>query len=576
MILQHQVILKHDDGTDSGGTLGYFSLPTPGTGTVTSVSVVSANGFAGTVATATSTPAITISTTITGILQGNGTAISAATTGDLTDAGTDGITITNGTGAVLGTGTSIAQHVADTTHNGYLSSTDWNTFNGKQASGNYITALTGDVTATGPGSVAATLATVNANVGSFGSSTAIPSFTVNGKGLITAASTNAVVAPAGTLTGTTLASNVVTSSLTTVGTIGTGVWNGTTIDVPHGGTNNTSFTAYSIIAAGTTSTGAFQNVSGVGTTGQVLTSNGASALPTWQAATGGTLTAPTITKFSTSTSGTYTTPTSPSPLYLRVIAVGAGAGGGNSGTTIGTLATNGGNTTFGSSLVTANGGVAGTWSNTNGGAGGSGGSGTLGAGAIGFKANGNPGASGWVPSNSSATVPGAVGGSSVLGGGGLAAQGNATGGAGIDGCGGGGGGAGLSSVGGTAASGGGGGAISQMAVENRAGRRLQGFLRLIVPRRNRERGGRSRDQKLVDQRSLAFAQLDRDAPRPPSAGSLFENAWAASPAAPAATAFIERPGGDLVPVPADEACATGVTISALPRLVMNIARVNVA
>lgn len=46
------------------------------TGTVTSVSVVSANGFAGTVATATTTPAITLSTTITGILQGNGTAIS--------------------------------------------------------------------------------------------------------------------------------------------------------------------------------------------------------------------------------------------------------------------------------------------------------------------------------------------------------------------------------------------------------------------------------------------------------------------------------------------------------------------
>lgn len=54
-------------------------LPTSG-GTVTSVSVATANGFAGTVATATTTPAITISTTVTGILSGNGTAISAATT----------------------------------------------------------------------------------------------------------------------------------------------------------------------------------------------------------------------------------------------------------------------------------------------------------------------------------------------------------------------------------------------------------------------------------------------------------------------------------------------------------------
>ena len=50
-----------------------------GTGTVTSVSIVSANGFAGTVATATTTPAITLTTTITGLIKGNGTAISAAT-----------------------------------------------------------------------------------------------------------------------------------------------------------------------------------------------------------------------------------------------------------------------------------------------------------------------------------------------------------------------------------------------------------------------------------------------------------------------------------------------------------------
>jgi hypothetical protein len=42
---------------------------------------VSANGFAGTVATATSTPAITLTTSITGVLKGNGTAISAAVAG---------------------------------------------------------------------------------------------------------------------------------------------------------------------------------------------------------------------------------------------------------------------------------------------------------------------------------------------------------------------------------------------------------------------------------------------------------------------------------------------------------------
>jgi hypothetical protein len=54
---------------------------TTNTGTVTTLSVVSANGFAGTVATASTTPALTLSTTVTGLLKGNGTAISAAVAG---------------------------------------------------------------------------------------------------------------------------------------------------------------------------------------------------------------------------------------------------------------------------------------------------------------------------------------------------------------------------------------------------------------------------------------------------------------------------------------------------------------
>lgn len=108
-------------------------------------------------------------------------------------------------------------------------------------SGTGINQLTGDATAgPGSGSQALTLATVNGNVGSFGSSTSIPSFTVNAKGLITAASGNAVVAPAGTLSGTTLNATVVSSSLTSVGTITSGTWNGSVIDVARGGTNSSA------------------------------------------------------------------------------------------------------------------------------------------------------------------------------------------------------------------------------------------------------------------------------------------------------------------------------------------------
>jgi hypothetical protein len=59
----------------------YRSTASVATGTVTSVSVVSANGLAGTVANATTTPAITLSTTVTGLVKGNGTALSSASAG---------------------------------------------------------------------------------------------------------------------------------------------------------------------------------------------------------------------------------------------------------------------------------------------------------------------------------------------------------------------------------------------------------------------------------------------------------------------------------------------------------------
>lgn len=120
-----------------------------GSGTVSSVSVVTANGFAGTVATATTTPAITLTTTVTGILSGNGTAISAAsTTGSgavvlatsptlVTPAlGTpSSVVLTNGTGLPISTGvTGLGTGVA--------------TFLGTPSSANLLVALT-DETGTG-------------------------------------------------------------------------------------------------------------------------------------------------------------------------------------------------------------------------------------------------------------------------------------------------------------------------------------------------------------------------------------------------------------------------------------------
>lgn len=136
-------------------------------------------------------------------------------------------------------------------------------------------ALSGDATLANTGAL--TLATVNSNVGSFGSSTSIPSFTVNAKGLITAASGNVVIAPAGTLTGTTLAANVVTSSLTAVGTIVTGTWSATTIAVNKGGTGQTSYTNGQLLIGNTTGN-TLTKATLTGTTNQVNITNGAGSI----------------------------------------------------------------------------------------------------------------------------------------------------------------------------------------------------------------------------------------------------------------------------------------------------------
>lgn len=100
---------------------------------------------------------------------------------------------------------------------------------GKQATGNYITALTGDITASGPGSVASTLATVNGNVGSFGTASSTSTFTVNGKGLITAASNTAIALAASAITSGTLATarggtNLDTSASTGLAKVASGTW----------------------------------------------------------------------------------------------------------------------------------------------------------------------------------------------------------------------------------------------------------------------------------------------------------------------------------------------------------------
>jgi hypothetical protein len=174
-------------------------------GTVTTVKGVNANGFTFSISNPTTTPTITLS-----------------------------------------------QQNATTSQSGQLTSTDWNTFNNKQAAGNYITALTGDATASGPGSAALTLATVNSNVGSFGDASHSLSVTANAKGLITGVSTNSIQ----------IAESQVTSLTTDLAAK-------VAISAPQLTTSSTS--GYVWTATDALGHGSWQAVSGGGTTTNPLT-----------------------------------------------------------------------------------------------------------------------------------------------------------------------------------------------------------------------------------------------------------------------------------------------------------------
>jgi len=95
---------------------------------------------------------------------------------------------------------------------------------------------------------------------------------------------------------------------------------GTDVPVADGGTGVSSLTAYAVICGGTTTTGAVQSIAGLGSSGQVLTSNGAGALPTFQAATGGGWTLlNTLTASSSATLSDTTSITSTYDAYAFVI-----------------------------------------------------------------------------------------------------------------------------------------------------------------------------------------------------------------------------------------------------------------
>ena len=109
---------------------------------------------------------------------------------------------------------------------------------------------TGDAT----GATALTLATVNANVGSFGSATQSVAFTVNAKGLVTAASATTITPAIGSVTG--LGTGVGAALVTAVGSAGSPVLNGGALGTPSSGVATNLTGTASGLTAGTVTTNA--------------------------------------------------------------------------------------------------------------------------------------------------------------------------------------------------------------------------------------------------------------------------------------------------------------------------------
>lgn len=190
-----------------------INKPTLTNGTVTTVSVVTANGVSGVVANPTTTPAITLT-------LGNITPTSVAATGTITGSNLSGIN-----------------------------------------TGDQTITLTGDVTGSGTGTFPTTLATVNLTTGTFGDNITVPQITVDSKGRIT----NVVNVPiAGTGVGT-------VTSVTANGTQGVTTFVTDSTTTPNITVGLGNITPTSVAATGTV-TGS--NLSGINTGDQTITLTG--------------------------------------------------------------------------------------------------------------------------------------------------------------------------------------------------------------------------------------------------------------------------------------------------------------
>ena len=315
-----------------------------GTGSVTSVSVVSANGLAGTVASSTTTPAITLSTTVTGVLKGNGTAISAATAGTdyqapitLTTTGTSGAATFVGNtlnipqytgGGGSGTVTSVAQSFT-----GGLISVSGSPVTSSGTLALTVAGTSGGIPYFSGAATWATSALLAANALMVGGGAGLaPATVTTGTGVVTALGVNTGTAGAfvvnggalGTPSSGTVTNLTGTASININGTVGaTTPAAGTFTSVGYKGSTSGTIAFQAPAVAGT----ATYTLPGAdGTSGQVLSTNGTGTL-SWATVSGGggTVASGCIYLNNLTISSSYTIATAQGAMSVGPITVGSGA-----------------------------------------------------------------------------------------------------------------------------------------------------------------------------------------------------------------------------------------------------------
>jgi len=221
------------DGTPIGATTaaaGHFTT------------LAASGGITGTLSTAAqpnitsvgTLSSLTVSGTITGSITGSAATVTAPSQPSITSVGTL-------------TGLTVSSTISGSVSGNAGTATKLATARNISASGDATWTVSFDGSA--DDSAALTLATVNSNVGSFGSNVLIPVVTVNGKGLVTAVSTTAVAFPStsvtlvGDATGSGSTGSNITVTLASVATAGT------TGDSTH--TSQLTFNAKGLVTSST-------------------------------------------------------------------------------------------------------------------------------------------------------------------------------------------------------------------------------------------------------------------------------------------------------------------------------------